>query len=322
MERGLVSVIVAVYNVEKYLNRGLTSLQEQTYGNLQIILIDDCSTDFSYEMCKSLAEKDRRIEVHQMQTNSGIAAVRNLGIRLSRGEYIGFFDPDDYVDKDFIFTLYNAATVNNTRISVCNAYREDEDGIEHTADSGWTTVISADELFQTSMVHCSFGVWNKLWHHSLIWNFEFNETITCGSDLDTYKLVFKVDKIAYVSKAKYHYLFNSSSISHKNSLEFRMVRLEIIDEMIDYIDNHKPHLLPYAYFLSCRTRRNFILILFNSQINRKDLINREITKTRFHFQECESIFSKLERFTFKVLFYFPNFYPTCMRLIHKLKLVR
>ncbi len=95
MNKDLISIIVAVYNVEKFLRRGISSLQNQTHSNLQILLVDDCSTDSSLEICRMLAQEDHRIEVYQMQKNQGIAAVRNYGISLSRGAFIGFFDVDD-----------------------------------------------------------------------------------------------------------------------------------------------------------------------------------------------------------------------------------
>lgn len=320
MEKGLVSIIVAVYNVEKYIKRGINSLQNQTYENLQILLIDDCSSDSSWDTCRLLAETDRRIELYKMPTNRGIAAVRNYGITLSRGEFIGFFDPDDYVDNDFILTLYNAAIGNNTKISVCNAYRQDEYGIEYTDDTGETMNISPDELFKSTMLHCSFGVWNKLWHHSLFQNFFFNEKIKSGSDLDTYKLIFTVKLITYVGKAKYHYLYNSASVSHKNNISFRLCRLEIIDEMIEYIKKNKPHLLNYAYFLSCRTRRNFIITLIHSRERNQELIKKEINITRKSYHECKHLFSLIEKISFRILFCLPTFLPHFMLIIQKLRL--
>lgn len=320
MEKGLVSIIVAVYNVEKYIRRGIHSLQNQTYENLQIVLIDDCSSDSSCDICKLLAENDKRIELYKMPTNRGIAAVRNYGIKQSRGEFIGFFDPDDYVDNDFISSLYNLAISQNTKISVCNAYRQDEYGIEYTNDSGKTINMSSDELFKSTMLHCSFGVWNKLWHHSLFKDFAFNERIKTGSDLDTYKLVFKVDMIAYVSKAKYHYLYNPASVSHNNTIEFRLCRLEIIDEMIAYIKKNKPHLLNYAYFLSCRTRRNFIITLINSRGRYQELLKKEIDITRKSYFECKHLFSISEKISFIILFSLPTFIPYYMSIIQKLRL--
>ncbi len=320
MEKGLISVVVAVFNVEKYLRRGIASLQKQSYSNLQILLIDDCSCDSSLKICNSLAEADHRIEVYQMQTNQGIAAVRNYGIKQSRGEYICFFDTDDCVESDFISSLYDSIVENSTKISVCNVYRQDDNGIEYTDNSIRATLISSEELFKHTMKHCSFGVWNKLWHHSLFDDFFFNERIRSGSDLDTYKLVFKVKTVSYVCDPKYHYLYNPTSVSRLTSLETRMGRLEIIDNMIVDIKNQKPHLVHYAYFLSSRTRRNFILTLLTSQKRNWKFINQEIGKTKKVFYECRYLFSLAERLSFSVLFNFPLLFPYFIKTIHKLRL--
>lgn len=320
MEGCLISVVVAVYNVEKYLRRGLASLQNQSYHHLQILLIDDCSSDSSLKICKALAKEDRRIEVYQMPTNQGIAAVRNYGIRQSKGEYICFFDPDDYVEFDFISSLYDSIVENNTKISVCNVYRQDDNGIEYTDHSLSITHLSSEELFKTTMKHCSFGVWNKLWHHSLFEDFTFKERIRSGSDLDTYKLIFRVKYVSYVCEPKYHYQYNPKSVSRLTSLETRLGRLEIIDNMIVDINNHKPHLVQYAYFLSSRTRRNFVLTLLISQERDWKFIKQEIGKTKKVFYECKHLFSLIERLSFGVLFHLPLLFPYFIRIIHKLRL--
>lgn len=320
MEKCLISVVVAVFNVEKYLTRGIASLQNQSYSNLQILLIDDCSSDSSLKICKSLAEDDSRITVYQMPNNQGIAAVRNYGLKQSRGEYICFFDPDDYVEVDFISSLYDSIVENNTKISVCNVYRQDDNGVEYTDDSIRTTHLSSEELFKNTMKHCSFGVWNKLWHHSLFDDFTFNERIKSGSDLDTYKLIFKVKSVSYVCDPKYHYLYNPTSVSHLTSLRTRLGRLEIIDNMIADINNNKPHLVQYAYFLASRTRRNFILTLLTSQVRNWKFIKQEIGKTKKVFYECKHLFPLIEKLSFIVLFYLPLLSPYFIKIIHKLRL--
>lgn len=96
MESPLISVIVPVYNVQDYLERCVTSLLNQTYHNLEIILIDDGSTDDSLMLCKGLSEKDARIRILS-QSNQGVGAVRNLGVSMATGQYLGFVDGDDWV---------------------------------------------------------------------------------------------------------------------------------------------------------------------------------------------------------------------------------
>lgn len=295
----LISIIIGVYNVEQFLERGLNSIIQQTYNNLQIIVIDDESRDSSWDICEMFSKRDRRIELHRI-SHQGLAAVRNFGLKNAKGEYIAFFDPDDYVDVDYISTLYDLATENGVRISMCNAYRESQEGRIYVNDTDQIMLLSAEEIYKHMMLHCSFGVWDKLWHRSLFDEFHFNESIRCGSDLDTYKIIFKEKAVAYYSKAKYHYQFNSSSISHSISLQNRLDRLTIIDEMINYIKTNHLKLLPYAYFLSCRTRRNFILFIPKNKTMRC-YIKREIEFVRKTYPSCRILFSPLERLTFSIL---------------------
>lgn len=314
----LISVIIGVYNVAQYLERGLKSILDQTYKNLQIIIIDDTSSDSSWDICKSFALHDSRIELIQI-SHQGLAMVRNIGIEHARGEYIAFFDPDDYVDKDFISTLYNLAIENEVRISVCNAYRESKYGKVYVNDTNEKYILRPEDLYKHMMLHCSFGVWDKLWHKSLFQNFKFNDKIRCGSDLDTYKIIFKVDSIAYYSKAKYHYMFNNSSISHTNTLENRLDRLVIVDEMIKNINIYNSDLLPYAYFLSCRTRRNLIYSLpRNDETN--SLIRKEIESIRQTYSKCKHLFSPLEKFTFVILLRSPALFKYLMKTLYFLRL--
>ena len=101
-----ISIIVPVYNVEEYLERCVDSLITQTYHNIEILLIDDGSTDNSFSICNRYAKTDKRVKTIS-QANNGVAAARNAGLAIATGDYIGFVDPDDYVDKDMYETLYN-----------------------------------------------------------------------------------------------------------------------------------------------------------------------------------------------------------------------
>ena len=104
----MISIIVPIYNVEKYLPQCLDSLISQTYRDIEIILVDDGSPDKCPEICDAYAKKDARIKVvHQI--NGGVSSARNTGLKASRGEYIGFVDPDDWLDRDYLKKLYEEA---------------------------------------------------------------------------------------------------------------------------------------------------------------------------------------------------------------------
>ena len=113
----MVSVIIPIFNCQEYLARCLDSIINQTYEDLEIILINDGSTDKSFEICKEYADRDKRVVVKSIE-NSGSSIARNEGIRISKGEYIMFVDSDDYIDSTLVEELLNAIYNNNVRISV------------------------------------------------------------------------------------------------------------------------------------------------------------------------------------------------------------
>jgi glycosyltransferase involved in cell wall biosynthesis len=112
-----VSVIVPVYNSEKYLETCLNSLEKQTLDSIEFIVIDDGSTDKSYEIMQKYAKKDKRFKIYSKE-NEGVGKTRNLGIKLAKGEYIGFVDSDDYVSNDYFGELYNVAKKYDADVSI------------------------------------------------------------------------------------------------------------------------------------------------------------------------------------------------------------
>lgn len=123
----LISVIIPVYNVEKYLHRCLDSVIEQTYKNLEVILIDDGSTDHSGEICDDYAAKDVRIHVIH-QENQGVSAARNKGLDTAKGEYIAFVDSDDYILPEMYAKMLECIIENNVDFCVCQWQYEYADG--------------------------------------------------------------------------------------------------------------------------------------------------------------------------------------------------
>ena len=114
----LISVIVPIYNVEQFLSKCIQSIINQSYSRLEIILVDDGSTDDSPQICDEFKEKDKRIKVIHKK-NGGLSDARNVGIEVASGEYIGFVDSDDYIDELMYEKLLNACIRNNSYISIC-----------------------------------------------------------------------------------------------------------------------------------------------------------------------------------------------------------
>ena len=127
MELGLVSIVLPVYNVEKYLDRCIESVVGQTYSNLEIILVDDGSPDRCPQKCEEWAKRDKRIKVIH-KANSGLGYARNTGIEYASGEYICFFDSDDYVAQDTIEKAYATAKTSNSDMVLFGHYDVDAQG--------------------------------------------------------------------------------------------------------------------------------------------------------------------------------------------------
>ena len=117
----LISIIVPIYNVEKYLSRCINSVLSQTFPDFELLLIDDGSTDKSGYICDGYAQKDSRIKVFHIE-NGGVSAARNYGLDNARGEWITFVDADDWIDKDMYYKLYNEAILSEADIVICDFY--------------------------------------------------------------------------------------------------------------------------------------------------------------------------------------------------------
>ncbi|MBR1884084.1 MAG: glycosyltransferase family 2 protein [Clostridia bacterium] len=129
-ENDLISVIIPCYNVKDYVRKAVDSVLNQSYKNLEIIIVDDSSTDGTYEILKEYEEENKgKITLIRNEENSGSAAYsRNVALKVANGEYIGFIDPDDYVDEDYFLNLYNALKENDSLISCTDIVLVDEKG--------------------------------------------------------------------------------------------------------------------------------------------------------------------------------------------------
>ena len=123
----LISVVVPIYNTESYLDKCIGSIVNQRYSNLEIILVDDGSTDNSLDICRKWERADRRIVVLH-QENQGLSAARNTGIRTAKGKFIGLVDSDDYIAPDMYLRLYRAITDMNADVAICSFAYRNEDG--------------------------------------------------------------------------------------------------------------------------------------------------------------------------------------------------
>ena len=166
MNEALVSIIVPVYNVEQYLDRCLRSLINQSYKNIEIILVDDGSPDKCPQMCEDWAQKDYRIKVIHKK-NGGLSDARNKGIEVARGEYICFVDSDDYIDERYVETLYDLICNNHTEISAISfkeVFLMEEDLDTSMMSEKTITVFEGMDALRELFSNDTFAnyAWNKI----------------------------------------------------------------------------------------------------------------------------------------------------------------
>lgn len=217
----MISVIVPVYNCGEYLPRCVDSLQKQTCGDLQIILVDDGSTDDTPALCDSLAAGDSRITVLH-RPNGGVSSARNAGIRAAQGEYVTFADADDYVNPDHIMNLYNTLQRHGCDVSICSYIAENETKCSQPTSGDTNRCREVCYNHDSAVCELLAGgavggyVWNKLYRRELLEGVAFDGDIKILEDLLFNYHVFKNVKSAVFSDAKsYHYIQRGQSAMHR-----------------------------------------------------------------------------------------------------------
>lgn len=230
MEKDLISIIVPVYNVEAYLDRCMESILKQTYKRLEIILVDDGSTDSSGEKCDAYAKQDSRIKVMHKK-NGGLSDARNAGLALATGDYIGYVDSDDWIEPDMYQSLYDACAEHDAELAVCRYFREYQDRTE-TGGTGKIVPLSRDELLKIYIsgndeyvIYNS--VWSKLFKRELVADLIFPKGRNSEDIMYTTRAFCRLDRAAYIDRCLYHYVLDREGSIMNVSRGERMFRDEI-----------------------------------------------------------------------------------------------
>ena len=251
----LISIIIPVYNVEQYLNRCIDSLIAQTYHNIEIILVDDGSTDSSSKIVDEYLSKDNRIRVIHKK-NGGLSDARNKGIEISKGKYLTFVDSDDYVTKTYVETLYSTIIEYSADISICSYQVKYETGQTLKKGKNKKGVYTTEEALKRMLYHKDFDVsaWAKLYRKELFNGIFFPKGRLFEDAATTYKLIMKSKKISFNLKEEYYYIIRDKSITTNG---FSLKKMDLIistQEMYNDISSSYPKLkraakrrLVYAY---------------------------------------------------------------------------
>ena len=249
-----VSVIVPLYNVEDYLRTTVETAMRQTYTDLEIILVDDGSTDGSGALCDALAAGDERIRVIH-KPNGGVAEARNAGLDAAEGEYIFFLDSDDIIPDDAIEVLVNMCMKNEAELAMA-AYVRFRDVPVKVREREYSTECFDDrEAVRRMLGNMGYthGLWNKLYQADL-WDGIRFRVGKLYEDLDTsFKVVSRVSRAVYTDRPLYQYRVHTGSIMHSNIKESNIELLDICDKVTDDVVAAYPDLEEYARDLKART---------------------------------------------------------------------
>ena len=256
----LLSVIVPVYNVEPYLKQCIESIIHQTYTYLEIILVDDGSTDNSGTICDTYASQDSRIKVIH-QHNGGLSAARNRGIDEATGDYIAFVDSDDFLDLTMYSVLVDALEQHQLDIIECNAFRyKSENNIKSYKNDGELVIYNHDEALKLSLCDGFTAAWNKLYKRSVIDTVRFPIGRKFEDSATSYLIMHNAQKIGHIDTCLYYYRLNPNSITQtsfdaKSRWDFVLGYIERLEfamqQRLPYVDACNSLLMKSV--LSCLT---------------------------------------------------------------------
>ena len=240
-----VTVIVPVYKVEKYLERCIDSIINQSYSNLEIILVDDGSPDRCPAICDSYALREERIKVIHKE-NGGLSSARNAGINEANGQYFCFVDSDDYILPDMIEQLVRSAQTFRTSISACS-FSSEEDRMQPGLTDEIRLFSAAEALREilTDGVICT-SAWAKLYDRALFSDVVFPEKMIFEDYATVYKLVHKAGMIAFADMAKYYYTPNYSGITKSSFSAKQMDYFTVSDEVEGFVKENYPELTAHV----------------------------------------------------------------------------
>ncbi|WP_281165716.1 glycosyltransferase family 2 protein [Liquorilactobacillus sicerae] len=246
----LISVIIPIYNVSQYLGHCLESVLAQTYQNLEVILVDDGSTDESGKIADEYAQKDPRFKVIH-QTNGGLSNARNKGISVAKGEYLTFIDSDDYVTRDYVEYLFNLLAKNNfkSKLAICSIKNVfEETGVQKSDENGQEVVLTGKKCiekmcYQDLVDTCAYA---KLGAKELYDKVKFPEGYIFEDIATTYQLFDLCETVACGFNAKYYYIVRQGSIVRSSFNRKKLELLPMTDKMAHFVKEHYPDLAAAA----------------------------------------------------------------------------
>lgn len=282
MQQSIISVIIPVYNVEMWLKRCIESVINQTYTNIEIILVDDGSTDKSGLICDSYKSKDQRIKVIH-KTNGGLSDARNAGIAIALGEYIGFVDSDDWIEPEMYEQLYNAAISHNALVACCGMNRVYENGRRYLRFCFKEIQLwdQRQAIIQfLSIRGISSAAWDKLYHRSLFHNRKYPVGKLYEDTPVTFDILLNVEKVVHIGMPYYNYFQRKTGINGGCFNKSKMDLFECIKSIRTNIISKFPDLCDYAEAFYFSYVEVLLFMLLSDK--KKHLLEKKILFSEFN----------------------------------------
>ena len=302
-----------VYNTEKYLERCLNSIVNQTYKNWELIAVNDGSTDNSNVILEKYAHNDNRVIVVN-NNKQGVGKARNKALNLAKGEFICFVDSDDWLELNYLEELYKAATKSNSDVAICSFYYSTEKG-EKIGYSYKSDVIPLRE-YKSKLIKddISSYLWIYIYKKDLLRNIRFNDLIACQDNVFLTEMLFKLNKdVAVVNKPIYHYYQRDNSTMHTKIFKRELCFFEAYKARynLDYINNEEKAFclkqMLISYFLFYQTGdydKNII----------KNCLKVINSTNKIIFEKAKKLLNKKQFLRFILAYYCPVFYKPLYKI--------
>lgn len=316
MKKPKISIIIPVYKVEGYLNRCLDSVVNQTFKDIEIILVDDGSPDDCPQLCDDWAMKDSRIKVVHKK-NEGLGLARNTGMLYATGEFIAFVDSDDFVDINMYEILYNKAVLHGADIVYCgykyglkdNTYEDKNDFVHETIYDKKEELenLSINYFYPIKGQFMMMSVWHSIYKKTVIKTLFHSEREVVSEDLHfQLSAILNSNKVVYIPDSLYYYCYNGESLSHT----FKFSKFFGFQKLLNLLLSLYPGKERYAYkfyynttlsiirqimcnhALSCKEKIKYLKEIYSDPIWEKVKIGTDITMYSKHHKFCYLVLGK------------------------------
>lgn len=262
----IISIIMPAYNVEGYIEKTIQLIQRQTFKDFELLIVDDGSSDNTYDLCKKYVAQDSRIKILH-KDNGGVSAARNYGLDRITGQFMTFIDSDDWITDDYLQYLYSLILEkDDVQISMLVGKQVSEKSEILDVQETFHEVISAKEAIIRMLTRDVFTHenWGKLYRVDLWRNIRFPEDIIYDDLNTTYRVFAEADKVACGNAIKYSYVQRAGSLMHSKCSKRTLSVLDVVDDIAEYLVKRWPDIMPYAVDMQVQTYMKNLQMILNS----------------------------------------------------------